>query len=181
MKRYEISKCCVFNKVQEQWGKFSNMGNAHGVVVNGVRIKNTEALYQACRFPDYPDIQKEILETKSGMAAKMCSKKYRKTHTRADWREVRLDVMRYCVELKLYQNWGHLKPLLIETGDRPIVELSHKDQYWGTTVVQNDNKFVEGENVLGEIWNDIKCDLDKYKVRPTHNIENFKLCGIDIK
>jgi ribA/ribD-fused uncharacterized protein len=181
MKKYEISECCVFNKVKEQWGKFSNMGNDHGVVVNGVRIRNTEALYQACRFPDYPDIQKEIIETHSGMGAKMCSRKYRTNHTRADWDEVRLDVMRYCVELKLYQNWGHLKPLLIETGDRQIVERSHKDQYWGTTFVKNDNKFVEGENVLGEIWNDIKRDLDKYKVRPTHNIENFKLYGIDIK
>ena len=33
------------------------------------------------RFPEYLDIQKGIIQQKSGMGAKMVSKKYRKTHT----------------------------------------------------------------------------------------------------
>lgn len=175
MEIYEVSKSCVFNKVQEKWGAFSNMGNAFGVVVNGVRIKNTEALYQACRFPDYPEIQKEIIESHSGMSAKMISKKYRNEYTRKDWDIVKFDIMKYCVELKLYQNWGHLKPLLIESGDRPIVERSHKDKYWGTMFTDKSEQFVEGCNVLGNIWNEIKKDLDKYKTKPYHSIVNFNL------
>lgn len=177
MLEYNAEESCVFNKVKEKWGQFSNMGNEMGVVVNGIRIRNTEALYQACRFPDYPEIQKEIIDSHSGMSAKMISKKYRKTHTRSDWEYVKYDIMRYCVELKLYQNWGHLKKIILETGDRPIVELSHKDQYWG--VVLKSDKLI-GWNVLGNIWNDIKKNLDWYKVKPYHAISNFKLYGNDI-
>ena len=173
MKIYNIEESCVFCKVKEKWGTFSNMGNELGVVVNDIRIKNTEALYQACRFPDYPEIQKLIIESHSGMSAKMISKKYRKEFTRSDWDDVKFDIMKYCVELKLYQNWSHLKPLLLETGDRPIVELSHKDTYWGT-VASGDNT-VQGHNVLGNIWNEIKKDLMEYMKKPTHNIPGFFL------
>ena len=176
IKEYDPEQSCVFNKVNEEWGVLSNMGNARGVVVNKIEIRNTEALYQACRFPDYPDIQQEIIEQKSGMGSKMKSKRYRKEgKTRSDWEDVKNDVMRYCLELKLYQHWEHLEPILLKTGDRPIVEQSHRDQYWGTTL-QPDGKLM-GENVLGEMWNDIKRHLDWYKTKPYHAISHFKLCG----
>jgi ribA/ribD-fused uncharacterized protein len=173
MEIYNIEESCVFCKVKEKWGTFSNMGNELGVVVNNVRIKNTEALYQASRFPDHPEIQKLIIESHSGMSAKMISKKYRKEYTRNDWDIVKFDIMKYCVELKLYQNWNYLKPMLLETGNKPIVELSHKDTYWGT--VKLDENRVRGHNVLGNIWNEIKKDLANRVAKPTHDISNFFL------
>lgn len=177
MEKYIKQDVCFFSKVKEQWGVLSNMSNDGAVQVNGLLIKNTEALYQASRFPDHPEIQMEILKGHSGMASKMTSKKYRKKLTREDWDLVRDDVMRYCLELKLYQNFRKLKAVLEETGDRAIVEKSHKDTYWGA--IEKDG-ILEGDNVLGKLWMDIRKDPDLYYVRPSHNIPNFKLNGEDI-
>lgn len=71
---YKLNECCAFKKVKEEYGGFSNMSNDFKVRVNGLLIKNTEAIYQACRFPDDVAIQSEILAQASGMAAKMKSK-----------------------------------------------------------------------------------------------------------
>ncbi len=177
MEKYGIEDVCYFHKVREQWGALSNMTNECPVKVNGLLIKNTEALYQAARFPDYPEIQMEILKGHSGMSSKMTSKKYRKTHTRADWREVRVDVMKYCLELKLYQNYRKLVSLLDETGEKAIVEKSHKDTFWGA--IEKDGVF-EGENVLGKLWMDIRKDPSRFYTRPDHNIPNFKLNNEEI-
>lgn len=177
MESYNKDQVCWFSKVKEQWGELSNMSNDCPVQVNGVLIKNTEALYQAARFTDHPEIQMEILKGHSGMASKMTSKKYRKTHTRADWRDIRVDVMRYCLELKVYQNYRKIKQLLDESGDRAIVEKSHKDTFWGA--LEKDG-VLEGDNVLGKLWMDIRKDPARYYARPSHNIPNFKLIGEDV-
>jgi hypothetical protein len=73
---YCLNEVSVFCKVKEIFGGLSNMSNAFPVSVNGHDIANTEALYQACRFPDHTNIQNEILFLKSPMGAKMKSKRY---------------------------------------------------------------------------------------------------------
>lgn len=178
METYQINEVCAFSKVKEEWGIFSNMSNTNGAIrTNGILIKNTEALYQASRYPDYPEIQKEIIAQTSGFASKLISKKYMKTHTRSDWDDIRVDVMKYCVALKAYQNPA-LRKLLELTGNKPIVEKSHKDKFWGA--VQYDNELI-GENVLGKILMEIRDNLDSYKIRPDYDIINFKLYGSNIE
>jgi ribA/ribD-fused uncharacterized protein len=178
MEAYTKNAVCWFSKVKEQWGELSNMSNDCPVKVNGIQIKNTEALYQAARFPDYPEIQMEILKGHSGMASKMTSKKYRKTHTREDWDTVKNDIMRYCLELKLYYNYRTIKMLLDESGQRAIVEKSHKDTYWGA--VEKDG-LLQGDNILGKLWMDIRTDPARFYTKPGHNIPNFKLNSEDVK
>lgn len=55
---YVPESACVFRKVKEEFGGLSNMSNDFKVKVNGMLIYNTEALYQACRYPHLPDVQK---------------------------------------------------------------------------------------------------------------------------
>src|SRR5262249_19895484 len=95
--------CVVFFKVQEEWGGLSNMSNEYPLVVGGVRVGSSEALYQAMRFPHRPDWQKEILEAPHAMRAKMESKKEgrRKTGSREDWEQVQEEVMRWVLRVKL--------------------------------------------------------------------------------
>jgi ribA/ribD-fused uncharacterized protein len=174
MEIYKKEDVCFFNKVREQWGGLSNMTNEYAVNVNGTLIKNTEALYQAARFPDYPEIQMEIIRGHSGMSSKMTSKKYRKTHTRADWDEVAVDIMMYCLQLKLYQNYMPIRNILIETGNKDIVEKSHKDQMWGA--VEKDGLLI-GNNILGKLWMNIRPEMDKYYTKPHHDIPNFVFLG----
>ena len=88
--------CAVFYRVGEEWGGMSNMSNDFPLRVNGLRIGSGEALYQACRFPHRPDWQQEILAAPHAMQAKMKSKKggRRKEHSRPNWEEIQVEVMR---------------------------------------------------------------------------------------
>lgn len=63
---------------------------------------------------------------------------------RPDWELVKDDVMRCAVMYKFSQN-SRLRLLLIETGNRHIVENSPRDSYWGN------GKDKTGKNMLGQI------------------------------
>jgi len=89
-----------------------------------IRIDTAEALYQACRFPDHPEIQAVILDQRSPMTAKMKSKKHRKS-TRRDWAEVRVKIMRWCLRVKLAQNWSRFFPRFCSG---PMADLSSKNR-----------------------------------------------------
>lgn len=174
---YGFNESCVFNKVKDEYGGLSNMSNDFRVRVNGVLIKNTEALYQACRFPDWLEVQKVILKQASGMTAKMKSKHYR-NNTRKDWEDIRVEVMRWCIRVKLAQNPVGFKNLLLSTGDREIVEKSHKDKFWGAVLVKKRNVLV-GKNVLGKLLMEARevCRLadEQYRYVVPPAIENFML------
>ncbi|WP_082046628.1 NADAR family protein [Rhizobium gallicum] len=55
----------------------------------------------------------------------------------------------WCLRVKLVQNRGKFSNLLLATGDRPIVEDSRKDEYWGARV--NDTGEFFGKNILGRL------------------------------
>lgn len=154
---YSLQESCVFKKVKEEFGGFSNMSNAYKVRVNGVLMHNTEALYQACRFPHLIEAQLEIIKLPSGMGSKMISKHYR-PQTRADWDAVRIDIMRWCIRVKLMQNWVGFGALLESTGDRAIVEHSHKDPFWGALTTGRGT--LRGQNVLGKLLMELR---DEYR------------------
>jgi predicted NAD-dependent protein-ADP-ribosyltransferase YbiA (DUF1768 family) len=57
------------------------------------QLLTSEALYQACRFPHRPDVQRLILDQRSPMLAKNVGKPYRRD-SRSDWEEVREQLTR---------------------------------------------------------------------------------------
>ena len=130
------------------------MAGGYPIFVNGVRIRTSEALYQACRFPNMPEVQREIIGCASPMTAKMRSKLYRK-YTRPDWDQVRVRIMRWSLRMKLANNWSAFSTLLLETGERPIVEESYKDDFWGAKVVDDGDTLV-GMNVLGRLLMELR-------------------------
>jgi len=146
---YRPENTCVFKKVKESFGGFSNMSHEFRIRVNGILIYNTEALYQACRYPHLIDVQKEILKQKSGMAAKMKNKTHRKKNSREDWEDIKIEVMRWCLRVKLGQNVFGFGRLLDSTGDKTIIEHSHNDRFWGATLGQDGTLI--GQNVLGKL------------------------------
>jgi len=68
---YQRDECAIFLKTAERFGGLSNMAGGYALSINGIRIPTSEALYQACRFPDKPELQKIIIGQKSPMTAKM--------------------------------------------------------------------------------------------------------------
>ena len=153
---YDRETSVVFLKTKERFGGLSNMASGFPLRVNGVRIKTSEALYQACRFPHMPEVQQLIIGENSPMTAKMRSKPYRRV-SRHDWDFVRVKIMRWCLRVKLAQNWREFGRLLLATGDRPIVEQSSKDDFWGAKVA--DDGTLVGMNVLGRLLMELREHL----------------------
>lgn len=176
---YSRMDVVVFYKTKESFGGLSNMASGYPLNIHGVRIPTSEALYQACRYPHLPDVQKEIIGQHSPITAKMKSKPHRED-SRPDWDEVRYKVMRWCLRVKLAQHYKEFGRLLLATGDRPIVEQSRKDDYWGAKVVDGIGETLVGQNVLGrllmELREVLKTDADEVlKVVPPLSIPDFLL------
>lgn len=154
---YSVRDCVVFRKTKERFGGLSNMAPGFPLIVNSIPFGTSEALYQACRFPYHPDVQELILRERSPMTAKMRSKPHR-NKTRSDWETVRLRVMRWCLRVKLAQNWDKFAQLLTDTADKPIVEFSTKDPFWGA-MPNEGNDLLIGSNVLGRLLMEIRARL----------------------
>ena len=159
IRKYRADECAVFYKTREQFGGLSNMAGGWPLRVQEVRVPSSEALYQACRFPDRPDVQELILAQSSPMSAKMVSKPYRDEEGRADWEDIRVEVMAWCLNVKLAQHWGRFSELLLSTGDRPIVERSRRDDFWGAKMPPDDSGTLVGRNVLGRLLEELRMKV----------------------
>lgn len=91
------------------------------------------------------------------MTAKMKAKTF-KSQTRSDWDEVRFKIMRWCLRVKLSQNFDEFARLLLATKDRAIVEQSRRDTYWGAKLSE-DGATLVGQNVLGRLLMELREKL----------------------
>ena len=181
-KVYYADQCCVFRKTKDLYGGLSNMASGFPLMVNGVQILSSEALYQACRFPDHFSVQEKIINERSPMTAKMVSKPFR-VHTRDEWDNTRIKIMRWCLRVKLAQNFTEFGKLLETTQDKPIVEDSRKDDFWGAIRDKENPNILHGVNALGRLlmelrqfYNQKRYSYEMFVVEPL-NIPNFTLYG----
>ncbi len=151
---YHKENSCIFKKNKEEFGGLSNMATGFPLRVNGVEIRTTEALYQACRYPHLPEIQQKIIEQKSPMQVKMISNMNKKK-SREDWDNIRLKVMKWCIKVKLAQNFVSFGTVLHETGLKNIVENSAKDNFWGA-IPNEEGTIFTGKNALGRLLMDLR-------------------------
>ena len=95
------------------------------VILYGRTYKNAEAAYQAQKTFDLV-IKNQFQELEAGKAKKLG----RNIDLRADWEEVKEDVMEYVIRAKFSD--PKLQDLLISTGEEELVEGNHwNDTYWG--------------------------------------------------
>lgn len=158
IRTYDRAISIVFMKTNEEFGGLSNMAGGFPLKVNGLCIRTSEALYQACRFPHLPEVQRLIVGQASPMTAKMKSKPHR-AQSRPDWESVRVKIMRWCLRVKLAQHWRRFGDLLLSTCDSPIVEQSYKDTFWGAKPV--DEETLVGTNVLGRLLMELREELKR--------------------
>jgi len=179
---YQRATSAVFRKTKEKYGGLSNMAGGFPLYINGIRIRTSEALYQACRFPHLPEVQRLIIDQASPMTAKMKGKPHRK-NSRKDWYSVRVKIMRWCLRAKLAQNWESFRALLLSTGGKPIVEDSKRDTFWGAKPVNKDT--FSGANVLGRLLMELRellkgPEADSLRIVSRLNIPNFSLLEQEI-
>ncbi len=176
-RKYKRSEVVIFRKTNEEFGGLSNMAPGFPIEIDGIHIRTSEALYQACRFPHSEKIQKIIIEQKSPMTAKMKSKPFRR-ETRGDWMNVRINIMRWCLRVKLACNWDKFKQLLMATENKPIVEESRRDKFWGA--IPNGDEILIGQNILGRLLMELReelknNDISTLEIVEPPPIENFVL------
>lgn len=150
------------------------------LVVSGIHIRTSEALYQACRFPHLPDVQRIIIREHSPMTAKMRAKPHSES-SRPDWFNVRVAIMRWCLRVKLSQNPSTFSDLLDSTGDLSIVEKKvRRSDFWGAKL--DERGLLVGANVLGRLLMELRLELrsngiDYFREIAPPSIDRFDLYG----
>ena len=166
MREWPRASSAVFFKVQDAFGGLSNMSNAFGLEIGDLRVGSSEALYQALKYPHLPNAQREILDWKGAFGAKLKAKVWRQ-RVRADWNEVRVEVMSWVIQVKLAQNPIMFSKALRETVRKgqplAIVEQSRKDDFWGAKEVADEQGRVvlRGTNVLGQLLMELRSELEE--------------------
>ncbi len=75
-----------------------------------------------------------------------------KIHRHSDWDSMKRDVMKDILIAKVSQH-EYVRRKLLETGDRQLIENSHRDNIWGW----GPNR--DGQNLLGKLWMEIRAEL----------------------
>jgi type I restriction enzyme, S subunit len=156
---YRRSESVTFRKTAERWGGLSNMAAGFPLVVNGVAIRTSEAIYQACRFPHRPEVLQLIIAQASPMATKMKAKLHR-ADSRRDFDALRVPIMWWSLRVKLACNPATFKSLLLATDRRPIVEDSHSNALCGAVPAKSDPHSLVGRNVPGRLLSLLRDALE---------------------
>lgn len=75
-----------------------------------------------------------------------------KSERRADWDDVKVDIMSRILRAKADQH-EYVRRKLLQTGERELIENSWRDDYWGW----GPNR--DGQNMLGKLWMEIRAEL----------------------
>ena len=153
MRVYSRDQICGFRYTRAAWGAFSNFQPLAVPILAGPwSFGTSEAAYRACKFPAHPDVQLRIAEAPTARQAAAIG---RTPGLGIDpgWNAQRVDVMRWVLRRKREANRDEIDALLAKTGERPIVEVSTRDPWWGARPVGDR---YEGNNVLGRLWMELR-------------------------
>lgn len=136
----------LFYGTKDFYGCFSNF-SPHWIKLDGKSWPTTEHYFQAQKFvgTEHEDAIRRASSPKS--AAQMG--RDRKRPLRADWEEVKDDVMRRAVQAKFEQH-EEIRQILLGTGDAEIIENAPGDYYWGC------GSRGTGKNMLGIILVEVR-------------------------
>lgn len=126
--------------------------SAFTLVWKGIRFDTSEAAYHWEKFDGCDqEVQDMILEAPSAHAAFKIAESQRIVR-RADWDEIKVDVMHRILRSKAEQH-EYVRRKLLATGDRELVEDSWRDDFWGW----GPNR--DGKNMLGRLWMQVRSEL----------------------
>ncbi|MEM9136433.1 MAG: NADAR family protein [Cyanobacteria bacterium P01_F01_bin.42] len=133
-----------FYKADEPYGCFSNF-SPHPVVMDQLRWPTSEHYYQAQKFVGTTDAQLgEVIRQATTPEAAAALGRDCSRIVRADWEQVKCDVMYAVVRVK-FQSHLEIQSLLLATGEQLLIENSPTDFFWGCGRDHN------GKNHLGQI------------------------------
>ena len=115
------------------------------VKYEGMVYDNSEAAYQAAKTTNI-NIRRQMLQMPPGVAKQFGQQ----LALREDWEEIKQKVM-YDIVLAKFRDNAHLGKMLLDTGDRELIEgNTWHDNYWGDCSC-GDCARITGCNELGKI------------------------------
>lgn len=138
-----------FYSTQGEYGCFSNFSR-HGFELDGKYWKTSEHYFQAQKFAGTPYEEQVRLASTPKQAAQLGRR--RDFPLRSDWETVKDNIMRRAVRHK-FETHSEIRAILLNTGEREIVENAQGDYYWGC------GKDGTGKNMLGKILMEVRADL----------------------
>ena len=149
MRVYARDEVCGFRFTRAAWGELSNFRPLSTPIPAGPWTFSTaEHLYQAAKFAARPDLQGRIAMTAT---AKEAIGGTGGASIDPGWDRMRIDAMRWVLRRK-----REIDRILAATGERPIVEVSTRDAFWGARPAGDR---YEGRNALGRLWMELRRQL----------------------
>ena len=152
VERYPAEQTIGFTSTAAEWGILSNFAKTP-MVVTGVEFACVEQMFHYIRLNNEM-ARAEYLKLTPNMGLKMKAKAFKKRGVeRSDWREIAVDVMRFCLNHK-YQASAEFRKALADSGDRFIVEdesnRKKKPDSWGAVLDTATNEYY-GKNIMGRL------------------------------
>jgi ribA/ribD-fused uncharacterized protein len=138
-----------FYSTRDAYGCFSNF-SAHGVELKGTWWPTSEHFFQAQKFAGTPHEELVQRAKTPKQAAEMGRDRSRPL--RADWEQVKDDVMREAVRQKFLAH-RDIQQILLDTGDEELIEATTNDYYWGCGTNGT------GKNMLGKILMEVREEI----------------------
>lgn len=138
-----------FYTTSDVYGYLSNFSR-HGFSLDGVWWPTSEHYFQAQKFAGTKHVEAvRCVRTPKEAAA---IGRDRRRPLRADWEQVKDDVMRAAVRAKFCAH-ADLRAALLATNDEELVENAPGDYYWGCGADGS------GRNMLGRILMEVRAEL----------------------
>jgi predicted NAD-dependent protein-ADP-ribosyltransferase YbiA (DUF1768 family) len=179
IKTYHRSEVAWFHSSRDQHWSLWYMASGLPIVVGVLKWNSSEALYLACNYSSLivcipatrkinnviPYVRKRIQAAATPMASKMTQRCAVKADlVRRDWadpaKETRIHAMNWVLEEKLFCN-EIFKDALLATGNKPIVEVSRKDEFWGCKPISGDR--LTGKNILGQLLTALRSRINEVR------------------
>ena len=157
VERYPAEHTISFTSTAAEWGLLSNFAKTP-MLVNGIEFACVEQLYHYIRLNNAQE-RAEYLKLTPNMGLKMKAKAFAKHGVeRADWREIAVDVMRFCLNHK-YQASVEFRKALADSGSKYIVEdesnRKKRPDSWGAVLDTATYEFY-GKNIMGRLLMELR-------------------------
>ena len=157
IEHYPAEQTICFTTTAAEWGILSNFAKTP-MVVNGVEFACVEQLFHYIRLNNEQE-RAAYLKLTPNIGLKMKAKAFEKRGVeRSDWREIAVDVMRFCLNHK-YQASAEFRKALADSGDKYIVEdesnRKNKPDSWGAVLDTTTNEYY-GKNIMGRLLMELR-------------------------
>lgn len=156
IERYPADLTIGFTKVNLEWGIFTNFAKTP-IIVNGIEFFSVEQMYHYIRLNK--EKREWFLSLTPNMGIKMRAKTFAKQGIeRSDWRDIAVDVMRFCLNYKYEQSETFRNELERSKGKYIVEDESNrrkKPDSWGAILDTATNEYY-GKNIMGRLLMELR-------------------------